>query len=185
MKHASRNALRRNLMRLGVAAIVTTGGSCSSAPLANRSPAEEAAKTFAEDRCEAPDVQETALVPIFENGVVEASQPIYTAVTGMGAGAGGNYSQLIGASLKVTAIRGFTAEWLDRALECHSARRVLGKIPESWLPDDPFWLPGKTVDIEVAVDRAEFAVNVRGKNVNDAEAILSRANHYVEAHGRR
>jgi hypothetical protein len=81
----------------------------------------------------------------------------------------------------VLAVKGFTAEWLDRALECHSARRVLGRIPTTTLPDDPFWLPGRMVDIDVGATRAGFQVFIQGQTIKDAQEILSRANAFVEA----
>jgi len=179
-------AVRPDFLPVALAAVaLSVGAGCSATSTPARSPAEEAAKMTAQDRCDAPDVAEAALAPLFEGDAIQSSEPIYTAVSHSGSGAGGNYSQLIGAVVRVSAIRGFTAEWLDRALECHSARRVLGQIPESAIPNDPFWLPGRTVDIEVAVGRDGFHVNVRGKNVADAEEILARANRYVEVHAHR
>jgi hypothetical protein len=82
-------------------------------------------------------------------------------------------------------VKGFTATWLDRALECHSARRVLGRIPAATLPNDPFWLPGRMVDIEVAATHAGLQVFIRRQNIKDAEEILARANAFVEATVRR
>jgi hypothetical protein len=129
-----------------------------------------------------PDVDEDALAPVFAAQTVESAEPLYTAVSGGARGAGGNYSQLIGAIVRLRAVKGFTAEWLDRALECHSARRVLGHIPPV---DDPFWLPGRTVDIETASTRSGFQVFIRGQSIRDAEEILARANAFVESRARR
>jgi hypothetical protein len=119
---------------------------CATAP-APRPVAEVAAETE-RARC-APDIDEETLAPVFAGETVEAAEPLYTAASGGGGGAGGNYAQLIGASIKLRAVKGFTATWLDRALECHSARRVLGRIPAATLPNDSFWLPGRMVDIDV------------------------------------
>ena len=59
----------------------------------------------------------------------------------------GEQSQLRGAKLTVAALPGLTAEWLDRELECHSAHITLGRTAST--PEDPFWLPDSTVDIDV------------------------------------
>jgi len=76
----------------------------------------------------------------------------------------GPFASLRRDGFKVRAVRGFTATWLDRALECHAARRLLGRIPESTLPNEPFWLPEKMVDIEVAATHAGFQVFIRGQS---------------------
>ena len=131
------------------------------------------------------DVDEASLAPLFSSDTVDSVEPIYTAVSSGGRGVGGNYSQLSGASIKVRAVKSFSAAWLDRALECHSARRVLGQIPATTLPDDPFWLPGRMVNIEVAATHAGFQIFIRGQNIKDAEEILNRANAFVEARARR
>jgi hypothetical protein len=77
-------------------------------------------------------------------------------------------------------MKGVTAAWLDRALECHSARRVLGRIPPDQIPNDPFWLPGRTVDIDVVATGPEFAATIRSLEVSDAQEILERAKAFVE-----
>lgn len=155
---------------------------CATAPPA-RSAAEDAAEV---ERAQCgSDIDEQALAPVFAGDPVEAAEPLYTAVSSGGSGVGGNYSQLIGASIKLRALKGFTAVWLARALRCHSARRVLGRIPADALPNDPFWLPGKMVDLEVAATGAGYQVFIRGQNIKDAEKILGRANAFVEEKVRR
>jgi hypothetical protein len=155
---------------------------CATAPPPR--PAAEEAAEMERARC-GPDVQEEALAPVFAPDTVEGAEPFYTAAPTGGRGVGGNYSRLTGASIKLRAVKGFTAEWLDRALECHSARRVLGQIPATTLPDDPFWLPDRMVRIEVAATHAGFQVFVRGQSIKDAEEILARANAFVEARAHR
>jgi len=147
-------------------------------------PAAEQAAEMEHAHCGA-DVDEASLAPLFSADAVQGAEPIYTAVSSGGRGVGGNYSQLSGASIKVRAVKSFSAAWLDRALECHSARRVLGQIPATTLPDDPFWLPGRMVNIEVAATHAGFQIFIRGQNIKDAEEILNRANAFVEARARR
>jgi hypothetical protein len=144
-------------------------------------PATEEAAEMERIRC-TPDVDEASLAPLFTREAVISAEPLYTASSGFGSAAGGNYSQLIGAVVKLHALRGFTAEWLDRALECHSAHRLLGRDTSGALPaQDPFWLPGRTVAIEVSAGHDGFEVFVRGKNIRDSEEILARANAFVES----
>jgi len=128
-----------------IALCVVQGGCASTPPMR---PAVEVAAETERTRC-TPDVDESALAPLFSRQAVISAEPLYTASSGFGAAAGGNYSQLIGAIVRIHALRGFTAEWLDRALECYSARRLLGRDGSSVASaQDPFWLPGRTVEIE-------------------------------------
>jgi hypothetical protein len=136
--------------------------------------AEEAAASE-RSRC-GPDLDEAALAPVLSGQAIESVEPLYTRLQG---GKSGEGSRLFGAVVRVRAIQGMTAEWLDRALECHSARRVLGRIPETMTPNDPFWLPGRMVDIDAQSARDGFQVAVRGFSVDDAQEILIRANAFL------
>jgi len=165
--------------RMVLLASLALGSGCVTAP--SKVPtAEEEATRAEKTRC-SPDVDESSIAWVFAHDAVVAVDPLYTTAAVGGQGAGGNYSQLIGAIVRLRAMRGVTAEWLDRALECHSARRVLGRMPETTNPTDPFWLPGRTIDIEAVAARGEYRVHLRGANIRDAEAILARANAFLEA----
>jgi hypothetical protein len=126
-------------------------------------------------RCGA-DLDPKALEPLLDGTAVDSVQPLYANVENAKSGA---QSELQGATIRVRALQGVTAEWLDRALECHSAQRVLGRIPESSAPNDPFWLPGRVVDIDAQSARDGFTVAVRGSTSDDARAILARANGFL------
>jgi hypothetical protein len=91
----------------------------------------------------------------------------------------GNQSQLRGAVLTVNALPGVTAEWLDRELECHGARATLGRAAPA--SDDPFWLPGSSVDIDVRPAKDGFVIGVAGFSPEDARQILSRAQAFARA----
>jgi hypothetical protein len=129
-------------------------------------------------RC-GPDVDEAALASIFNKEAIQGWETAYLSAATCGGGAGGCYKRLAGVVITIKALKGFSAEWLDRALECHSARRVLGKIPPGDIPDDPFWLPGKTVDIDVVSIRAGFAATVRTLEPSDAQEIVNRTKTFV------
>jgi hypothetical protein len=122
-------------------------------------------------RC-GPDLDLTSLEPIFSHRAVESAEPLYVRTSrGM--------SRLAGAIIHLRAIQGMTAEWLDRALECRSAERVLGKIAENVSPNDPFWLPGRMVQIQTESAGHGFRVSVSGATSDDAQEILIRANAFA------
>jgi hypothetical protein len=153
----------------------TTVVSCAeTSPSQARSPNEEAA-AVERSRC-GPDLDETTLEPIFSHRAIESAEPLYARTSTDRAGPS---ARLQGAVIHVRAIQGMTVEWLDRALECHSARRVLGKIPEDVLRNDPFWLPGRMVDIDAQSAGHGFRVAVRGFTADDAQEILIRANAFA------
>jgi hypothetical protein len=79
----------------------------------------------------------------------------------------------------VAALPGMTAEWLDRALEFHSAKEALGHA--SVVSADPFWLPGSSVDIDVRSARDGFNIAVTGFSPEDARQILARASAFVKS----
>ena len=138
-----------------------------------RSPADEAAD-MERSRC-GPDVDEAQLSPLFDGSAIDRVEALQEDVTSA------DYlvvhDEVLGAVIFVRAMKGVTPEWLDRALECHSARRVLGRVAD--IPGDPFWLPGRTVSIDVRSARDELRVEVRGDTQADGEAILARARAFV------
>lgn len=134
--------------------------------------ATDAAAQIERNRC-ASEEDQVALVPVLSGSAIERVDPLYANVESTKSG---NQPELQGAMIQVRPAPGMTGEWLDRALECHSAERVLGQIPPSELPNDPFWLPGnRTVDIDARAEHDVIAVAVRGANVADAHEILRRA----------
>jgi hypothetical protein len=143
----------------------------SSAPA--KSPIDQATEVD-RTRC-SKEVEESALQPVLTGAAVEGVEPLYGNIENVKVGP---ESELQGAMIRIRPTPGMTAEWLDRALECHSARRVLGRIAASELPNDPFWLPGRTVDIDAESARDGFTVAVRGVTPADGREILQRANAF-------
>jgi hypothetical protein len=155
------------------AMVVALAAGCETAA---KSPADQAA--FMErTRC-GPDVDENAIAPILDGKAVLDVAPMYSTFE---ANKSGEQSQLRGARLNVSALPGITAEWLDRALECHGAKLALGHAVA--LPDDPFWLPGATVDIDVRSAKDGFAVGIAGYSASDAHRILERAEAFAKEKG--
>jgi hypothetical protein len=141
-----------------------------------RSPADAAAFTE-RTRC-GPDVAESDLTPVFSGHSVQSVGPLYATIEG---GKSGSQSQLRGAVLTFGALPGETAEWLDRELECHSARLTLGETQST--PDDPFWLAGSAVDIDVRPTSDGLVVGVAGYSPDDARAILEHAQSFAKTRG--
>jgi hypothetical protein len=129
-------------------------------------------------RC-GPDLDEKALGPILDGKLVQDVEPLYASVE---SAKNGSDSELRGVTIRLEALPGVTAEWLDRALECHSARRVLGRVPMSSVPNDPFWLPGNVVDIDAQSARDGFLVAVRVDTPDVAREIVARGNAFAATH---
>jgi|SRR6267143_1697313 len=88
------------------------------------------------------------------------------------------FLQLTGAQVWFAAHKGFTAQWLERTLECHQARRALEYT--AFARDvDPFWLEDGWVDIRVQPAQAAFIAQLRGRTLHQAELINSRAQSFV------
>jgi len=121
-----------------------------------------------------PDVDDARLIPVVTGNAVDSVEPLYA----------GSDTRLSGAVIRIRASQGVTPEWLDRALECHGAKRVLRHTPNETLANDPFWLPGRMVDIQTEPAQDSFKVAVRGESTDDAQEILIRANAYLAANRR-
>jgi hypothetical protein len=124
-------------------------------------------------RCGADD-DEKAVAPVLGGSAVQGVQPLYSAVEGS---KNGLQAVLRGATVTIAALPGMTAEWLDRALECHSARVMLGEVAGA--ADDPFWLPGSSVDIDVRSAKDGFDAAITGYSSEDARKIFDRANAFA------
>jgi len=122
-----------------------------------------------------PDVDDTRLVPVVTGSAVDSVEPLY---------AGAPETRLYGAVIHIRASQGVTPEWLGRALECHGAKRLLRHTPEETIANDPFWLPGRMVDIRTEPAQDSYKVAVRGESTDDAQEILIRANAYLAANRR-
>jgi hypothetical protein len=155
--------------------LATAVASCGEAsPQSAKSPADRAA--FMErTRCAADD-DDKALAPVLTGDATQGVHPLYSTVEGAKTG---HQEELRGATVVVAALPGMTAEWLDRALECHSAKEALGHVPPA--PDDPFFLPGSTVDIDVRSARDGFDIAISAFSSDDARQVLARANAFAKS----
>ena len=139
--------------------------------------ATDKAASMERTRC-GPDVDDSRLIPVVTGSAVDSVEPLYAGAPDTKSG---SETHLCGAVIRIRATQGLTAEWLDRALECHGARRLLQHTPDETMANDPFWLPGRMVDIDAQPARDSFKVAVRGESTDDAQEILIRANLYLAA----
>ena len=68
-----------------------------------------------------------AVAPVLGGGAGQSVQPLYSTVPGAKSGP---QSELRGVTVTIAALPSMTAEWLDRALECNSAKVTLGHAPD-------------------------------------------------------
>jgi len=87
-----------------------------------------------------------------------------------------------GVKLVLRPPTGVTAEELTRILQCHSARVLLGKVNPGEIPDDPYWLADRWLDIQVTPENGNFAVTVCADSVDDNIEVLGRATRYAHEH---
>jgi hypothetical protein len=174
-------ALRTSVVarRCGVAVAllaIASSAACANSASSVKSPSDQAAE-LVRTRC-AANTDEAALAPVLDGTAIESVEPLYN--QGGGGGRVGQFAQLTGTAITVHALPGISAEWLTLALECHSARRVVGSIPAGAAPNDPFWLPGRTVKIEAQSVHGGFRVEVRGADPAEGRQVLDRAKAFTE-----
>jgi hypothetical protein len=90
--------------------------------------------------------------------------------------------RIAGAKLVLRPPAGVTAEDLTRILQCHSARVLLGKVSPADVPDDPYWLADRWLDIQVTPENGNYAVTVVADSVHDNIEVLDRATRYAQGH---
>jgi hypothetical protein len=168
MKLPSITAVRW-LTATGAMATAALSLGCANVPVYEPT-ADRVAAAIERTRC-GPGFDEALLAPVLSGSAVEGWEPLYWTISSHGDPG----KRLAGASFTVHPLQGYSAERLGRSLECHSARRVLGLLPPAGSLRDPFWLPGRTVDIDVEPSGNEFAVFVYSDDVDDAGAIVARA----------
>ena len=90
--------------------------------------------------------------------------------------------RVAGAKLLVRPPNGVTADQFTRALQCHSARVLLGQVNPAVVPNDPYWLPDSWVNINVKPENGNFAITISADTVHDNLQVFGRANHYADDH---
>jgi hypothetical protein len=148
---------------------------CGEASSSVKSPSVQAAE-LVRTRC-ASNADETAMASVLDGTAIESVEPLYISVGGYKTSSA---TELAGSTLKVRPLPGITAEWLTRALECHSAKRMTGNIASTVAPNDPFWLPGKMVEIDARSAHDGFQVDVRAAGPIEGHQVLDRAKAFAK-----
>jgi hypothetical protein len=163
----------RTLRAATLLACVTAGPACDSGGPPPRTAADQA--TFVErTRC-MPEDDDKALAPVLSGEALQSVAPLYSRLE---QSKSGFQSELRGATLTVHALPGMTPEWLDRALECHGARAMLGH--GAAVPNDPFFVPNSFVDIDVTSGKDGFDIEVVAYSSADANEVLARATAFAK-----
>lgn len=106
--------------------------------------------------------------------IIRSVEPFYLVTTSSKHGLS---QRLRGASVRLWARPGLTAQWLQRTLKCHEARRVLGQSIGA--DNDPYFLPNGWVEIVVHSDGDGFLVTLQGADHDSSEQILKRATAFA------
>jgi hypothetical protein len=135
-----------------------------------RTPADRAREL--ESRC--TRFSEEASSRMLAPSLVEAVEPAYSYVS---SGPVDRQARLRGARFHLRPVGDLSRELLQRNLECHQARVVLGTTPE--FQSDPYVLPGRWLDIDADSDGDGFVVAVKADALSDARDVLARARRFA------
>jgi hypothetical protein len=153
------------LATLGLACAASAGCASTGATAQNSNPT---AAVFAQSRCgsatDAPAVAE-----ILSGKSVESVTPLYLNVNNKT-----SVTVLEGAAVYVRPAPGESAEWLARALECHSAK-IAAQGVEIGAGNDPFVSSGSIPTISVRSGGDSFRIEITSRVSDDARDILARA----------
>jgi hypothetical protein len=129
-------------------------------------------------QCTDPRQSQEELRALQGTAVVRAEPTYFLLNSGAGSGAG----RISGTKLLVRPPQGVSALDLNRALQCHSARMLLGQVDPAAFPDDPYFLPDAWVDIDVKPEDGLLAVRLTADKVPQNLALLHRATAFADAH---
>lgn len=172
--HSSTSPVRGVPRRISVLVLLATLGACAPAATRTAQSAADREARVERSRCDAQN-DERILAPVLRGEAVQSIEALYREGDGSRRG---TPPELRGASITVQALPGMTAESLDRALQCHSAKAMLGDDRGAW--DDPFFLPGSFVGIDVRTAGYGFEVDVAGSSSDEGYAILTRAQAFAK-----
>lgn len=118
---------------------------------------------------------------VIEGVTVLSVEPLYsyvhTATTGTD-------KRVAGVKLLIRPPESMDAERVLRVLQCHGARAVLGRVDASQFPDDPYWLNGSWLDIDLVPEAGNLLVTIQAGDIHQNLQVLSRAKAFAAAHGR-
>jgi hypothetical protein len=142
---------------------------CFLSPIPDtRTPADHAREIAPRCAAFSEDASQHALT------LVEAVEPAYSFIS---SGPMDRQARLRGARVHVRPELAMSRESLQRTLECHQARVVLGAARA--LPDDPYVLPGAWLDLDASSEGDGFVVAVQADALVDARRVLERARRFA------
>jgi hypothetical protein len=161
-------------MRLASFVVLTcTLAGCGGIPFLSpdmRTPADRAREI--EPKCQGFG-DETA-APLLARSAIDSVEPAYSHVQ---SGPVSQEARLRGARIHVRPLPGLSREAMDRSLECHEARVMLGRVPPG--ADDPYVLEGSWLDIDVDSEGDGFVVSVLADNMDAARRVVERAQRFA------
>jgi len=118
---------------------------------------------------------------LIEGMTVLSVEPLYsyvhTATTGTD-------KRVAGVKLLIRPPESVDADRVLRVLQCHGARAVLGRVDASRFPDDPYWLNGYWLDIDLVPESGNLSITVQADDIHKNLQVLSRAKAFAAAHAR-
>jgi len=135
-----------------------------------RTPADRAREI--EPKCQG--FGDDTAAPLLARSALDSVEPAYSHVQ---SGPVDREARLRGARLHIRPLPGFSREAMDRSLECHEARVLLGRVQTG--PDDPYVLEGSWLDIDVDSEGDGFAVSVVADNIDAARRVLEHARRFA------
>ena len=87
--------------------------------------------------------------------------------------------RIAGVKIVIRPPAGVSTERLTEILQCHSARTLLGQVDASQWPDDPFWLAGTWISIEVQSEAENYAVTLEADNDRDNLTLVAHAKAFA------
>ncbi len=169
---------RGDPVRIHLQAISTAFGLASVLACETGVPPATAAASAEHEQCDSR-VTAPAATQLLQANAVLRIQPLYHHII---VNPNNAEERPSGVKLVLRPPAGVTAEELTRILQCHSARVLLGKVNPAEIPDDPYWLADRWLDIQVTPENGNFAVTVRADSVHDNIEVIGRATRYAHEH---
>jgi hypothetical protein len=159
-------------MRGFVGALASCLIGCFLSPVPDtRTPADRAREI--DPKCRG--VAETEAAPLLSAASIDGVEPSYSYVLG---GPNRREARFCGARIHIQPVPGATRESIVRALECHEASVLLGRV--TLKENDPYTLPDRWLSIDVESERDGFAIDVRSDDTDDARRVLDRARIFAQ-----
>jgi hypothetical protein len=154
---------------LGVACLCLAG--CFLSPIPDtRTPTDRARQIAPRCTAVSEEASRNALTP----SSIEGVEPAYSYVS---SGPVDRQARLRGVRVHLRPVQALSRESLQRGLECHQARVLLGEIHE--IVDDPYVLPGVWLEIDADSEGDGFVVAVQTNALTSARGVLERARRFA------